>query len=163
MSVNKAKPVQGTRKNPFSMKDEPGANNSGNLDGSSKAPKKEAIGLKTEESVEPPQPKSSKPSKSRAQKKAAKKAERRHQKSQADTVIEEPSTGDPVPTKQQTSLEPTETTLTPLQQKMRAKLTGSQFRHINEKLYTTHSSEALTLFTEQPSLFHDVLPNILQY
>ena len=47
-------------------------------------------------------------------------------------------------------------TLTPLQQKMRAKLSGSQFRHINEKLYTTHSSEALNLFTEQPSLFHDV-------
>lgn len=46
--------------------------------------------------------------------------------------------------------------LTPLQQKMRAKLSGSQFRQINEKLYTTHSSEALSLFTEQPSLFHDV-------
>lgn len=46
--------------------------------------------------------------------------------------------------------------LTPLQQKMRAKLAGSQFRHINEKLYTTHSSKALNLFTEQPSLFHDV-------
>jgi ribosomal RNA-processing protein 8 len=45
--------------------------------------------------------------------------------------------------------------LTPLQQKMRAKLTGSQFRHINEKLYTTHSSEALSLFADQPSLFHD--------
>jgi ribosomal RNA-processing protein 8 len=46
--------------------------------------------------------------------------------------------------------------LTPLQQKMKAKLSGSQFRHINEKLYTTHSSEALSLFTSQPSLFHDV-------
>ena len=46
--------------------------------------------------------------------------------------------------------------LTPLQQKMRAKLSGSQFRHINEKLYTTDSSEALSLFTEQPSLFHEV-------
>ena len=53
--------------------------------------------------------------------------------------------------------EPGISKLTPLQQKMRAKLSGSQFRHINEKLYTTHSSEALSLFTEQPSLFHDVL------
>jgi len=50
-----------------------------------------------------------------------------------------------------------QTTLTPLQQKMRVKLAGSQFRHINEKLYTSHSSEALSLFTDQPSLFHDVL------
>jgi ribosomal RNA-processing protein 8 len=49
-----------------------------------------------------------------------------------------------------------DTKLTPLQQKMRAKLSGSQFRHINEKLYTTDSSEALSLFTKQPSLFHDV-------
>jgi len=46
--------------------------------------------------------------------------------------------------------------LTPLQQKMRAKLSGSQFRHINEKLYTADSSEAVSLFTEQPSLFHEV-------
>jgi hypothetical protein len=47
-------------------------------------------------------------------------------------------------------------TLTPLQQKMRAKLSGSQFRHINEKLYTSHSAEALSLFADQPNLFHDV-------
>jgi len=46
--------------------------------------------------------------------------------------------------------------LTPLQQKMRAKLSGSQFRYINEKLYTSHSSEALTLFGNKPSLFYDV-------
>ena len=47
--------------------------------------------------------------------------------------------------------------LTSLQEKMKAKLAGSHFRHINETLYTTDSSKALTLFTEQPSLFHDVL------
>ena len=50
-------------------------------------------------------------------------------------------------------------TFTPLQEKMRQKLAGSQFRHINEKLYTTHSSEALSLFTNEPSLFHSVQPN----
>jgi ribosomal RNA-processing protein 8 len=48
--------------------------------------------------------------------------------------------------------------LTPLQQKMRAKLTGSQFRQINEKLYTTPSTAALSLFTSQPALFHSVCP-----
>ena len=47
---------------------------------------------------------------------------------------------------------------TPLQEKMRQKLSGSQFRQINEKLYTTHSSEALSLFTNEPSLFHKVHP-----
>ena len=162
-SVNKVKPVQRTRRNPFSMKNEPGANNSGNLDSNSKLPKEKAIGLEIDESVELTQLDSSKPSKPRAQKRAARNAERRHQKSQAVVFIKEPSTDDPVLTKQHTSLEPTQTKLTPLQQKMQAKLTGSQFRHINEKLYTTHSSEALTLFTEQPSLFHDVPPNILQH
>lgn len=54
------------------------------------------------------------------------------------------------------------TNLTPLQQKMRTQLSGSQFRYINEKLYTSHSSEALTLFGNKPSLFYDVSP-LLSY
>lgn len=62
---------------------------------------------------------------------------------------------DPTNTSSTTQKSETEAKLTPLQQKMRAKLSGSQFRHINEKLYTTHSNEALTLFTQQPSLFTD--------
>ena len=105
----------------------------------------------------------SRESKSRVQKKAQRKAERRNQKLQAKASVQKPAADDLAPFKQLVPLEPVQTKLTPLQKKMRARLTGSQFRHINEKLYTTHSSEALTLFTEQPSLFHDVLPNILQY
>lgn len=45
--------------------------------------------------------------------------------------------------------------LTPLQQKMMAKLSGSRFRWINEQLYTTTSQNALKLVKEQPSLFDE--------
>lgn len=45
--------------------------------------------------------------------------------------------------------------LTPLQQKMMAKLSGSRFRWINEQLYTTTSQNALNLVKEQPSLFDE--------
>lgn len=47
----------------------------------------------------------------------------------------------------------TPSNLTPLQQKMFLKLSGSRFRYINEKLYTITSEEALNLIKEQPSLF----------
>lgn len=40
-----------------------------------------------------------------------------------------------------------------LQRKMAAQLAGAQFRRINEELYTTHSSDAVALFKEQPRLF----------
>ncbi|KAJ3090943.1 25S rRNA (adenine645-N1)-methyltransferase [Quaeritorhiza haematococci] len=43
--------------------------------------------------------------------------------------------------------------LTPLQQQMQKKLAGAQFRWINEKLYTTESSNSLELFKEKPHLF----------
>ncbi|KAJ9655064.1 25S rRNA (adenine645-N1)-methyltransferase [Neophaeococcomyces mojaviensis] len=43
--------------------------------------------------------------------------------------------------------------LTPLQAKMRAKLTSARFRHLNETLYTTSSSDAFQLFTNSPDLF----------
>jgi len=46
-------------------------------------------------------------------------------------------------------------TLTPLQQKMRAKLTSARFRHINETLYTTPSAASFTLFKEQPEMYHE--------
>ncbi|AQZ12867.1 RRP8 (YDR083W) [Zygosaccharomyces parabailii] len=49
----------------------------------------------------------------------------------------------------------TEKTLTPLQQKMMAKLTGSRFRWINEQLYTISSEDALRLIQEQPQLFDE--------
>jgi ribosomal RNA-processing protein 8 len=47
------------------------------------------------------------------------------------------------------------TKLTPLQQKMRAKLTSARFRHINETLYTTPSESSLQLFKEQPEMYHE--------
>lgn len=92
------------------------------------------------------------------------KARNRAKKRAQRKIVNASTTEDPLPvettvSKQIPKISPSATsipTLTPLQQKMRAKLSGSQFRQINEKLYTTHSSEALSLFTDQPSLFHDV-------
>lgn len=45
--------------------------------------------------------------------------------------------------------------LTPLQQKMMAKLSGSRFRWINEQLYSTTSEKALKLVESQPALFDE--------
>lgn len=45
--------------------------------------------------------------------------------------------------------------LTPLQQKMSVKLNGAKFRYLNEKLYTTKSTEAFDLFQSNPNLFQD--------
>lgn len=50
---------------------------------------------------------------------------------------------------------PVKRELTPLQQKMMAKLTGSRFRWINEQLYTISSGEALKLIKDQPQLFDE--------
>ncbi|EXJ81058.1 hypothetical protein A1O3_07346 [Capronia epimyces CBS 606.96] len=48
---------------------------------------------------------------------------------------------------------PTPSKLTPLQAKMRSKLTSARFRHLNETLYTTSSSAAMDLFSSSPDLF----------
>ncbi|KAK2733759.1 25S rRNA (adenine645-N1)-methyltransferase [Myotisia sp. PD_48] len=45
--------------------------------------------------------------------------------------------------------------LTPLQQSMRQKLLSARFRHLNETLYTTPSSQAMELFTSSPEMFAD--------
>src|SRR5690606_27148933 len=45
--------------------------------------------------------------------------------------------------------------LTPLQQKMRAKLTSARFRHINEFLYTEPSTHAFSKFAEEPEMFEE--------
>ncbi|KAI5807863.1 methyltransferase-domain-containing protein [Peziza echinospora] len=50
---------------------------------------------------------------------------------------------------------PAPSNLTPLQQKMRAKLTSARFRHLNEALYTTPSPSSFTLFQSQPTMFVD--------
>ncbi|KAK6354205.1 25S rRNA (adenine645-N1)-methyltransferase [Orbilia blumenaviensis] len=46
-------------------------------------------------------------------------------------------------------------TLTPLQEKMRQKLSGARFRHLNQLLYTTPSQDSLSLFKSQPEMFRD--------
>ncbi|KAL2368551.1 rRNA processing protein Rrp8 [Blastomyces gilchristii SLH14081] len=48
---------------------------------------------------------------------------------------------------------PPSTSLTPLQQSMRQKLLSARFRHLNQTLYTTPSSQAMELFTSNPELF----------
>ncbi|KAJ6262424.1 hypothetical protein Dda_3232 [Drechslerella dactyloides] len=45
--------------------------------------------------------------------------------------------------------------LTPLQEKMRQKLSGARFRHLNQLLYTTPSRKSLALFSSQPEMFRD--------
>ena len=48
---------------------------------------------------------------------------------------------------------PLSAALTPLQAKMRNKLTSARFRHLNQTLYTSSSSDALQLFSASPELF----------
>ncbi|KAF3482849.1 rRNA processing protein RRP8 [Arthroderma uncinatum] len=48
---------------------------------------------------------------------------------------------------------PANSNLTPLQQSMRQKLLSARFRHLNETLYTTPSTEAMELFTSNPEMF----------
>ncbi|KLJ05739.1 hypothetical protein EMPG_10829 [Blastomyces silverae] len=50
---------------------------------------------------------------------------------------------------------PPSTSLTPLQQSMRQKLLSARFRHLNQTLYTTPSSQAMELFTSNPELFSE--------
>ncbi|KAF7185937.1 25S rRNA (adenine-N(1))-methyltransferase [Pseudocercospora fuligena] len=45
--------------------------------------------------------------------------------------------------------------LTPMQAKMREKLTSARFRHLNETLYTAPSEKALELFDKNPEMFED--------
>ena len=48
---------------------------------------------------------------------------------------------------------PPNSQLTPLQQRMTAKLMSSRFRHLNEVLYTSPSDQAMRLFTESPQSY----------
>jgi ribosomal RNA-processing protein 8 len=50
---------------------------------------------------------------------------------------------------------PTASKLTPLQIKMREKLTSARFRHLNQTLYTTPSAHSLELFKENPEMFQE--------
>jgi ribosomal RNA-processing protein 8 len=56
--------------------------------------------------------------------------------------------------------QPKKIELSVLQQKMQKKLSGAQFRWINEQLYTMESSLALDLMKEKPELFTVVLTHL---
>src|SRR5579859_2309197 len=172
--VEENKGSGGVKKNPFTL-------NRGGIDVSEKVTGGHSLDKKTKKNKKSKDKESSDPAKlledvqpetpsepviskrQKARNKAEKRLQRKLEKSltlneaQEEPVDEHSHVQQPPP--MPTSKPPMSSftnTLTPLQQKMRAKLSGSQFRHINEKLYTTHSSEALSLFTDQPSLFHDV-------
>lgn len=62
----------------------------------------------------------------------------------------------PVPTLPTTvapPLPPANAKLTPLQAKMREKLVGARFRHLNQTLYTTPSQHSLKLIEDDPQIF----------
>ncbi|KAK4981813.1 25S rRNA (adenine645-N1)-methyltransferase [Elasticomyces elasticus] len=50
---------------------------------------------------------------------------------------------------------PSAAKLTPLQSAMRQKLISARFRHLNQTLYTTPSSNSLALFVDNPEMFED--------
>ena len=63
----------------------------------------------------------------------------------------EPSESSRAPdTTQTTPLPLPSTKLTPLQQRMAAKLTSARFRHLNQTLYTSPSEQAMRLFADSP-------------
>ncbi|KIW32925.1 uncharacterized protein PV07_04438 [Cladophialophora immunda] len=70
----------------------------------------------------------------------------------AETASSRPFPRDNIP-KALPPVPPLPAKLTPLQAKMRSKLTSARFRHLNETLYTTSSSAAMDLFTNSPDLF----------
>ena len=51
------------------------------------------------------------------------------------------------------SLQSAKEKITKLKGKFQKKMDASQFRHINEKLYTTTGEEALEMFSKKPELF----------
>ncbi|KAF3105651.1 25S rRNA (adenine645-N1)-methyltransferase [Orbilia oligospora] len=86
------------------------------------------------------------------------KKDKKQNKKERQTQDEDPFTaalsaaGDPDPTVDVPVKAPT---LTPLQEKMRQKLSGARFRHLNQLLYTTPSQDSLSLFKSQPEMFRD--------
>jgi ribosomal RNA-processing protein 8 len=88
-------------------------------------------------------------------KKAVDKATNRHvsQSSQSKAKVPDSSPPKNAMPPSQLPPQPHSTTLTPLQAKMRNKLTSARFRHLNQTLYTSSSSDALQLFSNSPDLF----------
>ncbi|KIW91897.1 uncharacterized protein Z519_07867 [Cladophialophora bantiana CBS 173.52] len=88
------------------------------------------------------------------QRRKAGNSNRRISDDDAGTPFSKPFPRDNI-TKALSQVLPLPAKLTPLQAKMRNKLTSARFRHLNETLYTTTSSVAMDLFTNSPDLFSE--------
>ncbi|KAK5006156.1 25S rRNA (adenine645-N1)-methyltransferase, partial [Cryomyces antarcticus] len=84
----------------------------------------------------------------------AEKKSKKHKKDSDVHTATTPKTTIPQADKPAPPLPPA-TKLTPLQAAMRQKLISARFRHLNQTLYTTPSSNSLSLFAENPDMFED--------
>ncbi|KAI8337348.1 methyltransferase-domain-containing protein [Choanephora cucurbitarum] len=67
----------------------------------------------------------------------------------------EPGKNKPTQTKSAQTKPDIDEGLTPLQRKMKEKLSGARFRWLNEQLYTTPGNKSFSLFQEKPELFDE--------
>ncbi|OBT97034.1 25S rRNA (adenine645-N1)-methyltransferase [Pseudogymnoascus verrucosus] len=90
----------------------------------------------------------------RGQKRKTMKDKKREKKAKANAA---PSTDEPTETHTISAPAPAkiQPKLTPLQASMRQKLVSARFRHLNQTLYTTPSAHSLSLFSENPEMFHE--------
>ncbi|CAO3645513.1 unnamed protein product [Mucor fragilis] len=119
--------------------------------------KKRALELKPEEK-EPVQNKKAKTAPANDQKK---KLQQLLNKKNTDQKNKQPAKNEKKQqTKEASQLKKLDTTpvddgLTPLQRKMKEKLSGARFRWLNEQLYTTPGKHSFSLFQEKPELFDE--------
>lgn len=71
----------------------------------------------------------------------------------ANLNIESDSLTESVPESTTSSLQSAKEKISKLKGKFQKKLDSSQFRHINEKLYTTSGDDAMSMFAKKPELF----------
>jgi len=92
------------------------------------------------------------------QKKKKTLKEKKREKRAAVAVAVVEAGGDAViaePTPPASAVPGSESKLTPLQRQMREKLTSARFRHINETLYTSPSTQSFELFKTQPEMYSE--------
>ncbi|KAI9641092.1 25S rRNA (adenine645-N1)-methyltransferase [Ciborinia camelliae] len=83
------------------------------------------------------------------------KKQQKKKKKDKDSNPSENSQTTEIDTPKATSIKPPKPVakLTPLQASMRQKLISARFRHLNQSLYTTPSSESLATFQQNPEMF----------
>lgn len=84
--------------------------------------------------------------------KKGKKDKKRKSLDGAASTVEEIETASPAPPPPPAAAA---TKLTPLQAAMRQKLISARFRHLNQTLYTTPSTQSLDLVTSDPEIFNE--------